>query len=566
MYAELCLFLSDIMQQKMIRYMLLTLCLLLCHMSIAQISINGAKVFHDRRTNTFLASIPQGQWGKECFVSVIQTDSCLWQNVMVDGQGINHPVRLDLSAPHKRYLVTATIGDSLIAAHLEFTYLPIIHLEGEFGYDDAPGIVTLQQPDGSMEAMTALVRWRGATTNQEFKHKRNYRIKFVDGDGVKQNRRLFSLRSDDDWILDAGQADMFRLRNHIAAELWNDFATKPYYAGKNSDIYTATRGEVVEVFLNDEYRGIYNLCEPMDKKQLKLKEYDSATGEIHGGLWKSVGWSFTTFEEQPPLYDNTQPEWCDYELKYPKTDDLCPSDYSTLYNAIDFVVNATGEEFKEHVGEYIDLPVFYDYILFMNVLDAFDLAGKNLYWAVYDKQQSKRITPVMWDLDSTVGQSFAHEPPPHPDYVSYDSWPMLPTKISIQLFDNDYDSFSSLLAKRYFSLRKDVFSFSSLFERYKSHYDLIKGCGAVQREERLWSGDTDIEGLKLDFEAELSFIRNWLDNRLKHLDIFFSDPASVRGLLRNVPINGRTYTIQGTPALPAQKGIVVSEGKKMLHR
>ena len=34
------------------------------------------------------------------------------------------------------------------------------------------------------------------------------------------------------------------------------------------------RGEVVEVYLNDEYRGIYCFTECMDRKQLKLKKFD----------------------------------------------------------------------------------------------------------------------------------------------------------------------------------------------------------------------------------------------------------------------------------------------------
>ena len=31
---------------------------------------------------------------------------------------------------------------------------------------------------------------------------------------------------------------------------------------------------MVEVLLNGEYAGIYNMCEPIDRKQMKLKRYD----------------------------------------------------------------------------------------------------------------------------------------------------------------------------------------------------------------------------------------------------------------------------------------------------
>ena len=40
---------------------------------------------------------------------------------------------------------------------------------------------------------------------------------------------LLGMREDNNWIMDAGQIDLFRLRNRIATEIWNDF-------GHGSDI------------------------------------------------------------------------------------------------------------------------------------------------------------------------------------------------------------------------------------------------------------------------------------------------------------------------------------------
>ena len=161
--------------------------------------------------------------------------------------------------------------------------LPIIKLTGDFGYDYQEGIVSIIYPDGSSDQqLSAKIKWRGGTTNTEEKHKRNYKIKFT------EDHSFFGLRNDNNWILDAGQADVFRLRNRIATELWNDFATKPYYINEQPKALSGVRGEVVEVYLNDEYRGIYCFTECMDRKQLKLKKFDQ-DGTIHGTLWKSTG-------------------------------------------------------------------------------------------------------------------------------------------------------------------------------------------------------------------------------------------------------------------------------------
>ena len=138
--------------------------------------------------------------------------------------------------------------------------LPIIKLTGEFGYDYQEGIVSIIYPDGSSDNnLSARIKWRGGTTNAEGKHKRNYKIKF------SEDHSFFEMRNDNNWILDAGQADVFRLRNRIATELWNDFATKPYYIDQEPKALSGVRGQVVEVYLNEEYRGIYCLTECMDR-------------------------------------------------------------------------------------------------------------------------------------------------------------------------------------------------------------------------------------------------------------------------------------------------------------
>ncbi len=85
--------------------------------------------------------------------------------------------------------------------------LPILKLTGEFGYEYQEGTVTLLMPDGTSKGnLEAKIKWRGGTTNAEGKHKRNYKIKFT------EDQQFFHMRTDNNWILDAGQADLFRLQ------------------------------------------------------------------------------------------------------------------------------------------------------------------------------------------------------------------------------------------------------------------------------------------------------------------------------------------------------------------
>ena len=324
--------------------------------------------------------------------------------------------------------------------------LPIIKLTGEFGYDYQEGIVSIIYPDGSSDNnLSARIKWRGGTTNAEGKHKRNYKIKF------SEDHSFFEMRNDNNWILDAGQADVFRLRNRIATELWNDFATKPYYIDQEPKALSGVRGQVVEVYLNEEYRGIYCLTECMDRKQMKLKKYDK-DGTIHGVLWKSTGFGSSLMNTLPDSYDNNQPMMDVFEAKYPEPgDDLPETDYSTLWNAINFVINTNDNDFSNHVNEYFDLPVVLDYYLFINILGAIDNIGKNMYWAVYDKQKDKKITPAVWDLDLTVGCSTLGQY--SEDFLSPE-YPLLdPFYLVTRLKQTDYNHFNQKVSERYKELR-----------------------------------------------------------------------------------------------------------------
>ena len=171
--------------------------------TFAQININGHKGIYDSRTKTYLISVPK------------------------DYHILNLP------------------------SEVSTTFLPIVKIEGNFGYEYSSGIVSVYMPDEEDKtAMKANIKWRGGTTNSSDKHKRNYKIQF------EENQQFFGLRNDNNWILDAGQADLFRLRNRIATEIWNDMAHKPYYSNNEPEVLSGVRGRMVELFLNDEYRGI----------------------------------------------------------------------------------------------------------------------------------------------------------------------------------------------------------------------------------------------------------------------------------------------------------------------
>lgn len=550
------------------RYLLTVIISIISTTVFAQISIDGRPVMYDSESNIMLVTIPQEDFGSSKRYKIELDEG--WSNLKINGSKVGDSYYFNTITGGKKYSMTIKNKDQfVVTSSITFTFLPILQLNGDFGYDYQEGTVSLYTPDGEIkEALTGKLKWRGGTTNTDDKHKRNYKIKF------DEDVQLFGLRKDNNWILDAGQADLFRVRNRIATELWNDMATKPYYADKEPEALSGVRGQMVELFLNKEYRGIYCLTEAMDRKQMKLKKVDKNTGEIKGCLYKSEGYGASLMSKYPDTYNNNSETWDTFEMKYPELDDTQngETDWSTLWNAINFVATSSDNDFKDHIAEYFDIPVIIDYYIFINVLNAFDNVGKNMFWAVYDKTKDKKLTPGVWDLDATVGQKWVsdHLKGTYGAYSpEYDM--SAHTNLTKRLAQLDVDGFNDKVIKRYHELRQNILSTDNLIARYTKYFDRIYLSGAAAREEEKWSEDTDIKEEELNFEQEIYYISYWLARHLVYLDqtrFLLKENETITGIKhqQNMQQEKTIYNLQGQKIKTPHKGIFIMDGKKMIFK
>ena len=378
------------------RFILSMLFIAIGYSASAQLIVDGKIAMWDKLTNTFLATIPDTCFNETVTVNV--TPDPLWQTYTMDG--LTESNELIIQQLTSETAIDICFEDTTgvsTEATLQFTFLPMLSLKGEFGYDYSEGTFMLSCPDNrKTDTLAANIKWRGGTTNTPNKHKRNYTVK------LPNDTTLLGLRDDNKWILDAGQADVFRLRNRVAMDLWNDLSRKPYYADQHPKARNGVSGRVVELFLNDEYRGIYNLSEDLDRKQMKLKKVQDNI--VHGCLYKVKQYGYGNMNDTVDIFDNHSEMWENIEVKYPDLADNDTTDWSTLYNAIKFVVESSDDDFANQVADYFDLPIVTDVSIFISIVNGLDNRGKNILWAVYDKQQDKKLTPAPWDLDCTVGQ------------------------------------------------------------------------------------------------------------------------------------------------------------------
>jgi hypothetical protein len=481
-----------------------------------------------------------------------------------------------------------------IEKEVRFTSLPVVRISGDFYDDYQPGTITVYDPDAPQltEQLSMKAKWRGGITNGSGKHKRNYHVKLLDDNGEKLEKKFFGLRNDNSWILESCQVDMSRIRNRVLTDLWNDYSVAPYYIDKESKARTGTRGRFVELILDDEYRGIYCMTENMDRKQMKLKKYDEDTKEVHGQLWKSKDWSYGVFmghepnstsypKRHPSKANNNNDYWEQYNVKYPQIEDVFPTDWSVLYDAVDFVCSTSNVDFKNRFSEFFDTPIVIDYYILMETILSTDNHGKNMFFACYDKQQDKKITLGVWDMDATCGQRWSddyyHQSflGPEQDYAKFiTNYEHGDYNLFKRLRETDAEDFNMQVRLRYRDLRQGPLATESILNRFRTYLDEFKTCGAAQREYDKWSYDSDVAYRELNFDVEMAYLDDWFTRRMNYLDAvrFKIDelpPTAISEAVQHNPRTDYVYDLQGQKVgtyehfdlLPA--GIYIVNGRKL---
>ena len=488
------------------------------------LNIGGHRAPLDTLNHIWLCSIPQSLFGTDYEAQMNYGDELT--DVTIEGVAVANGdlFTFDGIEGSKQYTLTAYMGDSLITGNITFTWLPIVELFGDFNVDRYTYTnVIISEPDSAFaEPMSAKIKVRGYATSQIRKHKRNYRLKFIAEDSTKMNRRFFGLRNDNTWILDAGQMDFLRVRNRVSTDLWLDMSRKPSYSDSVANVRNGSRGQMVELLLNGEYRGIYNMCEPIDRKQLKLVRYEPETKTFHGQIWDALISNTNVMMSQ---LDSTRPPrglptWAGFRAKYPDYDEIRRLDWTTLVDAIRFSDYSDKlmdrQLFIDSVGYYFDVPVMQDYFIFIAALQAIDNGARNIYYSCYDKVEHPRMTMTPWDLDVCLGQNYSPGAN-NPDLIKPErdvDWISLVPMVNMW----NLEVFRTPMIERYKELRETWLNTDNLVNRYRTAIDELENCGAAGREEARWSGDTDLAKKELDLSAEMDYVEDWIRRHMDYLD------------------------------------------------
>ena len=504
---------------------------------MAQLSIGGTRPVYDNISKTYMLTVPEEVFGAAYQAPVVIDDGVT--NVIINGQSVVDEVTFPVISAGVNYSFKFTKNGTTTQSTIHFTYLPIMCITGTFSNNYVVAPVEITMPDGQgVQSYRARIKQAGSSTNGQWIHKRSYHVKFIDENDEKMDVSFFGLRNDNHWRLDAGTRDMIRFRNYAANGLWADFGTKLYYSDQQPKARSYVRGSHVEVFMNGSYHGFYNLSEFLDRKQMKLKKYEvvdvptedgsiTQKGLFHGFMWKATSCTNQTlFINANSACNNNMSSWGAWSLEYPEIDEVCPTDYSVLVNAVNFVGKSDDSTFNAQVEEYFDLPVIADYYMFISVVFGIDNAGNNMVIACYDSDVDKKITMAVWDLDATVGQHYLDtEGYYHADVIQPENeLEDVPTNMCALSRNNLFTRvkriplFKRMVVNRYWQLRETILQPDSLVERYCSIFRRLDNCGALDREAGRWYDINDIGHHYLDFDGELEYLCDWLRRRIAYLD------------------------------------------------
>lgn len=396
--------------------------------------------------------------------------------------------------------------------HLVCTTLPLMNIESDtqIGDEDVPVHMTLfDNSRGAAQRLTqsdGAMHIRGGSTRTY--PKKGYKLSLTKeslGNNVRLNKvSLLGMRQDDDWILYAAYNDPEKIRNVFSSALWKNTC-----AGDNAlGIDNGMEYRYVELFLNNEYWGLYALGYPIDDLQLSI---DASKNER---LYKKSTWDSEDYMLSLP----------DVGVAGYKTDEDADNAWSPLKEH--FAALHAEWDNAERMYEGIDIDNAVDMYLFLNLIQGIDhvgvinsLSAKNMFLSFHKRDGREIALYTPWDMDITWGLQWtgdaetnmckAYGIPCSQNTV----WGLgnLPSLIL-----NGDDEIWSLIFEKYWKLREDLWSEENLNALLDGYEEDIYGSGAFLRDMERWEN-----GSYWDADKGLTDFRAFVAARLRETDDYY---------------------------------------------
>ncbi|RPI01413.1 MAG: T9SS C-terminal target domain-containing protein [Calditrichaeota bacterium] len=347
------------------------------------------------------------------------------------------------------------------------------------------------------------IELRGATS-QGFP-KQPYRLETIDSDGNNNNVSLFGMPEENDWVLHNPYYDKSLMRNIVAYHLSSIMG------------HYAPRTQPCEVFLNNDYQGVYVFMEKIKRDKNRVDIADLDADDVAGDSLTG-GYIIKIDKPDGEQNDSWSGKNVSYQYHYPKPAEIRPEQKAYIKKYIlDFERIMQTRQFDDPaVGYpgYLDMSSLVDFFIINEVTRNVD--GYRISTYIYkDKDKDNKVAKLkmgpIWDFDLSLGvtnwdgnktegwnldyliEKTAHE------YTPPFWWAMI----------TNTQDFQSRLLARWTELRQSVFDVESLHSYIDTVADALDE--AQVRNFARWN-----QGV--DYSQEVDYIKTWLAGRIAWMD------------------------------------------------
>lgn len=412
------------------------------------------------------------------------------------------------------------------------------------------------------------IELRGQTS--QFFPKKPYGIETRNADGSNNNVSLLGLPAENDWVLHNPYSDKSLLRNALAYKLAEQIM--PY----------APRTRMVELVLNEEYRGVYLFTEKIkrDKNRVDIATLlpaDTEGDELTGGYIFKIdkareGEEGVTSNYPPPAADDEQ--FIRFYYQTPDTEAIRPEqiDYLTdfLHTAEDALAEDDFADAENGYRRYWDTETFIDYLI-INEL-ARNVDGYRISTYLYKDKDSNdprlKIGPV-WDYNLGFGNANYCNGGEVTDWA-FDFNNLCPGDFWLvpfwwQRFTED-KQFTEDLNNRWSELRSGVFSDERMMfmcDSLAGHIEEAAGRNYQRYPEALGEYVWPNNFVGETWRQEVDYLCGWLTDRVAWLDV------NIPKLNENEYVPSEFFAPRVTPTLAAdfaEAEFYVNAGTKVTLR
>ena len=363
------------------------------------------------------------------------------------------------------YQVMAYTDEAFWYFDVVFTGLPLIHIDcaQEIGDLDTAAQVTVSAYGQQKTVSAANIHLRGGGTRS--KEKKNYRIEFTRGEHGKKNRVElpgFGLR--ENILLNPMVFDDTLLRDRVCWALYADLLGDGY-----DGAFTARQTGYAEVFLNQEYRGVYLMMEPVDAQEELAKE---------GGICLQTDGVYRVvrvwFAGERPIRLNPSEDSSGFELRY---EPVQAKQFELLDQYVELFAEEDDELFAQK-ATCLDLESVVRYVLLRQITCMDDNVNNNMYVWARRTDEGMKYTLSPWDMDMSwagkrdnLGEEFE----------CWLAFPMLDRMLACNA-----GGIVDLMLQRWGEWRQEIFTQAHIEQILQQFMAELENSGALMRNQNRW--------------------------------------------------------------------------------